>query len=154
MSLLQEIQNDPLALGYSTYTVEAPGKIADMLNTKSYSAPKSRMISERGIMDHYTDGPVAADIVLSKLEAYSVSGQSLSGVIKRMLKFLAMPEGIDIGSPKSAMMLDALTLATVLTVAEASKLKQLAYQPASRAEVLFGLDTFITEQQVREALNG
>ena len=61
MSLLQEIQNDPLALGYSQYTVDAPGKIADILNIKAYVAPRSRMISERGIMDHYADGPVAAD---------------------------------------------------------------------------------------------
>ena len=36
MSLLQEIQNDPLALGYSTYTVEAPGRVADIAYSARY----------------------------------------------------------------------------------------------------------------------
>lgn len=86
----------------------------------------STMISERGIMDKYADGPVAADAVLAKLETFANSGAPGSGPLKRALKFLAQAEGLDIGASTTRAQLDALASAGVITLDESNKLKALA----------------------------
>lgn len=86
----------------------------------------SKLISERGIMEAYPGGPVAADAVLTKLEAFGNSAAPGAGPVKRAMKFLAQPEGIDIGSAATQAMLTQLGAGGVLTTEEANNLKALA----------------------------
>lgn len=150
MILADELRDDPLGLGYAQHLPQAPGMVVQLLNAPSFSLVKPLMLSERGLLAHYADGPVAADAVLSKLEAFAQTSHALASVVRRALKFLGTPEGMDIGSPTTHAMLDALQAANALTADEVTKIKAIALQPASRAEVL-GLGV-VTEAQVVEAL--
>ena len=151
-ALKTEIDIDPEGLGYAQYKIEAPGRIADMLNALTFTAPRSRWISELGIMELYMDDPEAADALLTKLEAFADTQARFSSIVRRVLRFLK-GNGFDIGSRSSQKMLTVLAQVGVLSVEESTNLKALANKPASRAEVLFGNGTIITELQVREALN-
>ena len=102
--------------------------IAAKVNVNRY-ASRSLMISERGIMDKYPGGPIAADLVLNKLETFGNSGVPGSGPVKRAMKFLAQPDGIDIGSLSTQAQLDALAAAGVITVEECENLKSLSRVP-------------------------
>ena len=101
------------------------------------------MITARGILSDYPGGPVAAALVLDKLEAAAPSVPAL----KWAFGFLKTAEGLDIGHPATQGMIDQLATAAVITSDEADKLKALALQPASRAEVL-GLP-YMTEEILR-----
>ncbi len=146
MSLKQELDTDPLGLGYSTFKPDSPGSVIALLSYINYSAVKPLLLSERGILEKYADGPVAADAVLTKLEVFSASGHPLASVVKRALKFLAQAEGLDMGSAATQGMLSMLAAGGVITEDEATKLKNLALQPATRAQVL-GLG-IVTEADV------
>lgn len=148
--LADELRDDPLALGYAQHLPDSPGMVVQLINAPSFSMVKPLMLSERGLLAHYADGPVAADGVLSKLETFAQTSHVLASVVRRAVKFLGTPEGMDIGSPTTHAMLDALQTASVLTADEVAKIKALALQPASRAEVL-GLGP-VTEAQVMEAV--
>lgn len=87
----------------------------------------SRLVSERGILGEFGD-PVAADAMLTKLEAFGQTQHPLASVTRRALKFLATPEGIDLGSPAVHTMLDALVAGGVITEAEATKVKDMAVE--------------------------
>ena len=151
ISVLQaEIQNDPANIGYAAMLPASPGSVVDAMNSPTQTDYKSRMISERGIMDHYPDGSIAADILLSKLEGFTQSAHPAAGSVKRAMKFLAMPDGIDIGSKAMHNMLDMLASGGVITVDEATKLKALSYTKCSRAYILFG-DVSVTEADLRMA---
>lgn len=99
--------------------------IADKVNVGRQRILR-KMISERGILESYPDGPIAADAVLSKLEAFGTAGHPLSSIVKRAMKFLGQPDGLDIGSAATQGMLTNLGAGGVLTVDEANKLKGLA----------------------------
>lgn len=148
-TLSDELANDPMGLGYAQWLPNSPGMVVQLINAPSFAMVKSLMMSERGILAQYPDGPVAADAVLTKLDTFAQTQQPLASVVKRALRFLGDPEGIDMGSPATQAMLDAVQQAGVLTADETTKLKALAMQPASRAEVL-GLG-MVTEAQVMEA---
>lgn len=147
--LADELANDPMGLGYAQWLPASPGMVVQLINAPSYTMIKPQMMSERNILAQYFDGPVAADAVLTKLDTFAQTQHALAGVVKRALRFLGTAEGIDLGSPATQSMLTALQQADVLTVTEVEKLKALAMQPASRAEVL-GLGV-VTEAQVVEA---
>lgn len=150
ISVLQtEISNDPASLGYSAMLPNSPGSVVEVMNAPTQTAYNSRMISERGIMDHYPDGSIAADTLLTKLEAFAQSAHPAAGAVKRALKFLAMPDGIDIGSAGTHNMLDMLSAGSVITADEATKLKALSYAKCSRSYILF--KGFITEADLRAA---
>lgn len=150
MMLADELRDDPLGLGYAQYLPDAPGMVVQLINAPTFSLHKPLMLSERGLLAQYADGPVAADAVISKLEAFAQTPHALASVVRRALKFLGTPEGIDLGSAATHAMLDALQADSVLTADEVAKIKALSLQPASRAEVL-GLGV-VTEAQVVEAL--
>lgn len=84
------------------------------------------IISERGILEKYPDGPIAADTVLTKLEGFANAGLPLSSLVKRALKFLGTGDGLDIGSATTQAMLSQLGGAGIITADEANKLKALA----------------------------
>lgn len=99
--------------------------IADKVNA-GREKTISKMISERGILEGYPDGPIAADTVLAKLEAFGGVGHPMSSIVKRALKFLGQSDGLDLGSPATQGMLTQLGAGGVLTVDEANKLKAMA----------------------------
>jgi hypothetical protein len=141
MSLQIELTTDPLNRGYQQYVPDSPGKLVDMMNESIYSMPKMLFVSARGILAAYgADGAV----ILDKLET-AAAGNS---VIKWAMRFV-IGDGIDVGHPTTRTMLDSM-VGTVLTQTECDLLKNLAVQPASRAEVL-NLN-FVTEADVRTAL--
>lgn len=148
-ALNSEVVNDPANIGYAAMLPDSPGSVVDAMNSTVYTAYKSRMISERGIIDHYQDGPIAADILLTKLETFAASQHPAAGAVRRAMKFLAMPDGIDIGSASTHGMLDMLAAGGAITADEASKLKALSNGKKSRAEILFGEP--ITEAHLRTA---
>lgn len=132
--LNNELANDPKGKGYSSLINNQPGRVVELLNELTDTKTKSRMITARGIMSDYSGGPIAAAIVLDKLDASSSSLPAL----KWAWKFIT-GDGIDIGHAATQGMLDFLTTTeggSILTTTESNNLKSLALQPASRAEVL------------------
>ena len=89
----------------------------------------SLLISERGILERYAAGPLAADTVLTKLEAFSATAHPMASIVKRAMKFLAQPEGLDVGSPATQSLIDALAAGGVITADEATNLKNIAAVP-------------------------
>ena len=125
MSLLTEIQSacTPEEIGEGNFHAIAAKVNAARAGTK---VPVSRLTSERGLLELYADGPIAADAVLAKLEAYAGAGQLMSRLVGRALKFLADPAGLDLGAVATRAMLDQLAAGGVLTSDEATKLKSIA----------------------------
>ena len=113
--------------------------IADIL-----SAGRTRIVShfasERGILERYPLGPLAADSMLAALEAFTLTQHPMARIVGRALKSLAQPEGLDIGSPATQGLLDALTPG-VLTTEQRDGLRAMATVAAP-----------ITHTQVAEAL--
>jgi predicted nucleic acid-binding protein len=124
MTLLEEIQ--------ATCTVEQIAEknyhvIAAAINAnRTGTVTTTRLISERGILESYSDGALAADAVLAKLEAFSLTGHPMASIVKRAMKFLGQAEGLDIGSATTQALITALGAGGVLTVDEAAKLNALA----------------------------
>lgn len=133
LELKTEIQTGPMAAELAPFVASGnDSAIADALNAKRGSTMlRSRLMSARGVLGDYPDGPAAGAAVLDKLEAASASIPA----VKWVMSFLKA-EGIDIGSPATQGMLDQLAAGGVLTTDEATKLKALGLMPASRAEIL------------------
>lgn len=111
------------------------GLIASILSigrTEVYN----RMTSSRGVAELYSGGPVAAEIVLMKLEGASAAllqsaqqaDKVLGSLLKRQLGFLA-GEGLDFGSAALRAMLDSFA-PSILTLEEVAALKAIATRPA------------------------
>jgi len=148
--LKEEIYVDPLGLGYAVFLPDSPGSIADLLNAQAFVQYRTMMVREIEIIGLYTDGPVAGDDVLAKLEAFATTAHPLARIVSRALKALGQPEGLDLGSDAVQSMLTLLSQAGAITLDEAEKLKAIANQPASRAEIL-GIGQ-VSIQQVIEAM--
>lgn len=146
--LKTELQTDPAGLGYAAHVPHAPGSLADMLNAQSATMAKPRMITARGIMASYGLGPSAGAAFLDKLEVLASSVPA----IKWAMKFLQAEAGIDVGEPATQAMLASLVGVGGVTQTEVDGVKAMANQPASRAEVLFGAGSQVTEADVRAAL--
>lgn len=124
MTLFEEIQAKctPAQLAEKNYHVIAAAVNAGRTGTVT----TSRLISERGILESYSDGALAADAVLAKLEAFSLTAHPMASIVKRAMKFLGQPEGLDIGSVTTQSLITALGAYSVITVDEATKLNALA----------------------------
>lgn len=88
----------------------------------------SHFASERGLLARFPGGPVAADALLAKLEAFGATGHPLARLVRRMLKFLGQPEGIDLGDPATQAMVGQLT-PSVLSETDRDGLRAMATQP-------------------------
>lgn len=132
-ALRAELTGDPLGRGYGALDDRAA---AERLNLADRSVAYPRLISERAVLSDYDLGPLAADAVLTKLEQAAASGAPLAGVLRRALRFLQTPEGLDIGHPMAQQLVGQLAEAGVLTAQEAGALQALGLRSASRAEEL------------------
>lgn len=134
-ALKTEIQSGPLAAELAPHIASGNDTaIADALNShRGETMLRERLISARGVLADYPDGPAAAAAVLDKLEAAAAHVPA----VRWVMSFLKS-DGIDIGSPATQGMIDQLVAAGVLTTDEGDKLKALGSVPASRAEIVFG----------------
>lgn len=103
--------------------------IADALSVGRTRVQSPHIVSERGILDRYAGGPVAADTVLTKLETFAASQHPMAGVVRRALRFLGTEAGLDIGAATTRMLLDQLAAGGAITADEAGHLKALALVP-------------------------
>lgn len=124
MTLLEEIQAKCTLEQISERNYHTIASIVNADRTGTITI--SRLISERGILESYADGALAADSVLAKLEAFSLTEHPMASIVKRAMKFLGQPEGLDIGSPTTQSLITALGVGGVLTTSEATKLNALA----------------------------
>lgn len=145
--LRSELQADPQGLGY---VLADHAQIERVINAKNRTRLVSHFASERGILDRHPSGPLAADALLAKLEAFAQTAHPMAGIVKRALKFLAQPEGIDLGAGGTQQMLGALAQGGAITATELAGLRAMATQPCSRAEEI-GLG-YVTDTMIREAL--
>ena len=127
VALKDELLNDPMSVGYAPYLADGSGRVAELINEQKFFKIKSRMISARAILAECADGAT----ILDHLEAAG----SVNSAVKWAVKFLGQDAGIDVGHHATQAMIDALT-GPVLSASEATQLKNMAMQPASRAEVL------------------
>lgn len=102
----------------------------------------SHFASERGILERYPLGPIEADALLVALEAFAATQHPMARIVGRALKFLAQPEGLDIGSAATLGLIDQLTAGGVLTSTQRDGLRAMA----TKADQ-------ITTNQVSDALN-
>lgn len=148
-ALKTEIQSGPLAAELAPYIASGNDTaIADALNDRrGETMLRERLISARGVLAQYPDGPAAGAAVLDKLEAAAAGVPA----VKWVMSFLKA-DGIDIGSPATQGMLDQLAVGGLITAAEAGKLKSLGMVPASRAEIVLGQSVSVTDVAI--ALRG
>lgn len=144
LTLKQEIETDPIGVGYAQWLPHSPGKVVELLNAQVRTMVRSRFITARGILDKWPTGPNDAAAVMDKLEAAGAAVPAL----KWAVRFLNTNEGLDIGTQTAQAMIGQLGAGGVLTVEEAQKLAALAIQSASRAEQLFGAGVLVTEQDL------
>lgn len=86
----------------------------------------SHFASERGILERFPLGPIAGDALLTKLDAFAATAHPMASIVKRAMKFLGQPEGLDLGSPATQGLLDQLALGGVMTAEERSGLRAMA----------------------------
>lgn len=145
-ALKAEIQTGSLAAELAPFIVSgSDAEIARILNDPRFTGPKSRIINARTILAEYPGGPIAASVVLDKLDASTMSA------VKWAMSFIR-GDGIDIGNPVTRSMLDQLASSGVITLAEAENLKLMGNAFVSRAEIALG--SMVTHEQVGRALRG
>jgi hypothetical protein len=140
----QEIR-DAIAESQELQDLQAAGNVDAIARALSVGRTKvaSHFASERGVLERFPGGPIAADALLTKLEAFSTSGHAMASIVKRALKFLAQAEGLDIGSPATQGLLAQLGAGGVLTAEEVAGLRAMALTADP-----------ITREQVTEAIYG
>jgi hypothetical protein len=144
VTLAAELTTDPLSRGYAQFIPDSPGILADMMNAQIYSMPKERFVTARGVLAAHG---AAGATILDKLE----SAASSVSMIKWALSFLKTDGGIDVGHANTRALIDQLAAGGVLTSTEAGLIKDMAIQPASRADIL-GLG-YVREADIRSALS-
>ena len=102
--------------------------IADALSV-GRTKTVSHFASERGILARFPLGPLAGDALLAKLELFAQSAHPMARIVGRALKFLARPEGLDIGAATTQGLLDALAAGGAITAEERAGLAQMATVP-------------------------
>jgi len=124
-ALKTEIDTGPLA-------AECAGKsddeIAAILNAPRFSMIRSRFVTVRTMLAELP----GTGAIVTKLDT---AAESIPEV-REALRYLRGETGIDIGHPGTIAQLDALAAGEVLTLEEATGLKSMALQPASRADIL------------------
>jgi hypothetical protein len=148
-ALKTELETDPAALGYAPFLSNSPGLLADKLNaqTGNYTKVVSRLIGIGTVMDVL--GPIQGATLLNGLEAL----KSSNSVIK-WAWYLLENGNLDVGLESTRAQLDFLVTAGVITSQQSTTIKNLAVVPASRAESLFGNNTYIRDSDIRNALTG
>lgn len=115
--------------------------IAALLSTGRTKYVTTRKVAI-GVVGAYPGGPIEADALLGKLEAYADAAGPLSRLVGRAMAALSAEPGLDLGDQSTHAMLGALVQSGVIEQAEAGHLMSIARTA----------DT-LTTQQVSDALN-
>lgn len=117
-----------IAASAELQALQAQGSVGAIARSLSVGRTKivSHFASERGVLERFPGGPIAADALLSKLEAFAATAHPMASIVKRALKFLAQAEGLDIGSPATQGLLTQLSAGGVLTTEEVAGLRAMA----------------------------
>lgn len=149
---LQVLATEVAKPEYAPYRDTDPNVVVAMFNDPTTTMVKSRFASARTVLAEV--GPAGA-VALSKLKGFANSAPpsnaqaaALHASVVWAMTFITDESGIDVGHSTTRDLLDALVTATVITAAEAAALKDLALQPASRSEELFGIDVRVTYDEV------
>jgi hypothetical protein len=94
------------------------------------------------VVGAYPGGPLEADALLGKLEAYADAARPLSRLVGRAMTALSAEPGLDLGDPSTHVMLDALVRSGVIEQHEAGQLMSIAR-----------MHDALSTQQVSDALN-
>jgi hypothetical protein len=127
-ALAAEIKNDPAGLGYAAHLPFDPVRVVDLINMPTYTMLKTRYVTARTILAECADGAAL-------LDALQAAAANVSAV-KWMMTFLQQDSGMDAGHPKTQANIDELVAAGMLSSAFGAELKNIALQPASRAEII------------------
>jgi hypothetical protein len=158
--LRAELQRDPeLAIRLP----REPGQVADRLNAQTVTMARSRFVSARTVLH---ECGVLGALALDELEQFghgSQPGESneirgLRSVVRWAMRFMTAvgtggEDGVDIGAASTRAMIEATRDVGVISSEQATVLTNLALQPASRAEQLFGEGVTVTEADIRAARN-
>lgn len=150
VALKSEMDSGPLAQDIMPHLAANEHQvIADLLNDPAKGAmmPVSTFINARSLMSKL--GAAAGATVLETLSALVTTNP----VIKWSMSFIQSEGGIDIGDAQAQGMVDQLVAGGALTQVQGNALKALGQRQASRAELLFGIGTALTDTDIREALN-
>lgn len=146
---LEALRTEIFLPEYTGLMPDNPGKVLSMLNDPNplYTKYAKKEIGIGTILDAL--GPSDGAIVLDTLE-------SLKGTMPtiKWAFYLLENATLDVGLASTRAQLDALAAANVLTVQQASIIKNLAAVPASKAEFMFGPGVVIDEPTLRIAFNG
>lgn len=115
--------------------------IATLLSAGRTKVEATRKVAI-GVVGAYSGGPIEADALLGKLEAYADAAGPLSRLVGRAMAALSAEPGLDLGDPSTHAMLGALVQYGVITQAEAGNLIGIARSADP-----------LTTQQVSAALN-
>lgn len=152
VSLKSELIEDPAGLGYAEHRPHAPGALADLLNKVGTGlVVREYWLTDRALVADIVPahGTAMSDSILTKLEQADASSKTVERMVSRLYNDA---RGLNFGDEALRAMLSSWA-GVVLTQAEADALLALPMRNGSRAEVLFGVDTQITEPQVTAALN-
>jgi len=154
--LAAELREDPAGIGYATPLASGrDGTTADLLNApRTPGLRTGTRITELTILDLL--GPQDGETFLQRLELAAVSNP----VVARVLRIIKQSSGqggdagVDIGNANVQAMLDELARSGAVSRSSVDRLIAAGTREWSRAEVLWGSGTVISEQQVGQARNG
>ena len=149
--LRDEILNDPVSIGYAPHVASgADSLIAELLNAKSRSLLRPIPIFEFAMWCSISG-------VRAKLKAGTASeNAAIAAICDTALSVQSNPHAtyLDLTDAGSMELLTALAQAGVVTQAESQALVAFCTRPTSRAEELFGFDSYIGDPDVAKALRG
>lgn len=151
ISLQTEITNDPTNLGYSGKSDLDKATILNTANSGYISFNPLLPLTSLGIWAAKTG--VRASVEKAALDNTSPV-QSPCLAIRDLLVTMGGPP-FDIGNVDNRTMISGLVATSIMTLTQANDLISLGNKsPCSRAEVLFGVGTIISEQDIGIARNG
>ena len=126
--LRSELRTDPAGVGYAPYLPDVGGNVERLINDKAWPMAKARFVTARTILAELDEGGA----ILAALD--QVAKQNVT--VRYAVTFLSQDSGIDVGNPRTAMLIDGLAAAGALTPSQATALKGMAVSLGSRAEAL------------------
>lgn len=154
-ALAAEIAKDPVGLGYAAMLPACPGHVIDALNAPTFTMIRSRRMNATSVFSALGS---AGATILDAIESFSLQAASnipqieaLRVASKWAIRFLQMDTGMDVGDPVTLQTLAALAQIGILTADQVAAVQGLAVQPASRAEVLFGAGSLVSQSDLSAA---
>lgn len=144
-ALKQEIDNDPLSLGYAQFVaVGSDYGVSQLLNATNYTKESYANISD---IESYADSHNLRDGIED-----GAASNPYARAASRL--FAARYDTVDVNNTAFKGVLQGLVSTSVITQTDSDSIITLGNVPASRAEVLWGSGTNITESDVAKALRG